>query len=1203
MPRIPEETQNSDATKARISQEARRPPEGCKLLSFKKSRSGASSAKINADSSSSSSSSTFKRSGSSVGSRGIRVLASSSPSSTSSISSSGLLRGKRSSISGKTKAVPKGRILVCVRMRPLNTEERKSQEPIAWKLSKQTVTDVLDESSYRFDYVFGPRAPTLEIYKKLVFSGKTYTTLGNSQSPGLVLHAMSDVFHYIRKTPSRQFLLRVGCIEIHNEQVNDLLGGGTDLRVEWNAKTKEVYIKGLTERFIRSSEDFIRLILKAEMRRKTAATYANERSSRSHTIFRIRIESRPRQLEKNGTRKVRCSLLSLIDLAGSECISQLPNGVKSLERELKHINRSLLGLSRVIMSLSRGKTEHVPYRDSKITRILRPALGGNSKTLFVCTLSPTETDREVQLHNFTIFGYLFLLSCDQRNDAISGYKTLKIRARNSDVSCPAIGPAMCRAVSRNSLRFGSFAQRVTNRISMNERLDEKDLIRKYKGLIVNMKRKIQKFATSIKVSKKTEAENSQLRRRNKDMLEKLEVHKKKQQELERRIDLLRKIITQAQIMQVGEGDDTSSPGTPKSEDRRTLSLSPQSTVTSPKNISAGALGMDEEDIQVVRMDLRTMQSPELGTTATTTTSSSSSIANEDTNSELSFSSSNFTYRDAVEIKSPPRRPSPRAAQAISFASQLVEPRRGQKSDGDVVRRRSSKSSSFSAFKGVVPSLRIQTGESSPRSNQEDDRVSELMKALRVLREENSGLKTVTTEEMSAEKRVQAQRLVALRNGTHLHIQAASAATEVTGNGGGGADGWGEVEAVRMWLADNKIQWTVTRASSSAAAAAGKSDQKGEGINNAACGENSNSNEESKRFCKLSDVRKLIIPGKDKEGTEKEGEVAEDAPSHTFILATKNDLKIKVIAPTSEIYHLWVLGIPPLLTAFVVQRWKLTLYRTCKNTLFSKEINVWPQACRHSSLSSGPQIHEGTNDWSSCGFIIENRKVPDGTSWIDVSTNTWNKVSLFRRLKSITDDLLDDELPTVLATTEALKKELKKHHKVMKSCAFNEFEEEWSNDSLRAVHLKNLGHLPSSSITGIKLKLPSVATSWMRAICGVGNLGKFMFSRGQCTEKDATCDACGILKDMDHLLQCPTHSREQIRLRNQMSAIMNRNDDTNRLTKAEKDSRTAARSARQHRSHEDAFKCMKHVVAETNRCNIGAVAAALHSYIRMTLEKI
>eukprot|EP00466_Bigelowiella_natans_P011743 jgi/Bigna1/79389/fgenesh1_pg.62_\ len=175
--------------------------------------------------------------------------------------------------------------------------------------------------------------------------------------------------------------------------------------------------------------------------------------------------------------------------------------------------------------------------------------------------------------------------------------------------------------------------------------------------------------------------------------------------------------------------------------------------------------------------------------------------------------------------------------------------------------------------------------------------------------------------------------------------------------------------------------------------------------------------------------------------------------------------------------------------------------------------------------------------------------------------------------------------------------------VMKSCAFNEFEEEWSNDSLRAVHLKNLGFLPSSSITGIKLKLPSVATSWMRAICGVGNLGKFMLSRGQCTEEDATCDACGILKDMDHLLQCPTHGREQIRLRNQMRAIMNRNDDTNRLTKAEIESRTAARSARQHRSHEDAFKCMKHIVAETNRCNISAVAAALHSYIRMTIEKI
>ena len=74
-----------------------------------------------------------------------------------------------------------------------------------------------------------------------------------------------------------------------------------------------------------------------------------------------------------------------------------------------------------------------------------------------------------------------------------------------------------------------------------------------------------------------------------------------------------------------------------------------------------------------------------------------------------------------------------------------------------------------------------------------------------------------------------------------------------------------------------------------------------------------------------------------------------------------------------------------------------------------------------------------------------------------------------------------------------------------------FEEEWSNDLTRAIQLKNLGFLPSSQITGIRLKLPSIAITWMRAICGVGNLGKFMLSRGQCEEADATCNIYGVVK--------------------------------------------------------------------------------------------
>ena len=142
--------------------------------------------------------------------------------------------------------------------------------------------------------------------------------------------------------------------------------------------------------------------------------------------------------------------------------------------------------------------------------------------------------------------------------------------------------------------------------------------------------------------------------------------------------------------------------------------------------------------------------------------------------------------------------------------------------------------------------------------------------------------------------------------------------------------------------------------------------------------------------------------------------------------------------------------------------------------------------------NGHEICEEIHNWSSFGFHIE-----------DQFQKRWNKVSLFRRLSSISNDLLDDEPPTILTTRAALKKDLKKHHKMIKSSAFSAFEEEWSNDLTRAIQLKNLGFLPSSQITGTRLKLPSIAITWMRAICGVGNLGKFMLSRGQCEEADAT----------------------------------------------------------------------------------------------------
>lgn len=170
--------------------------------------------------------------------------------------------------------------------------------------------------------------------------------------------------------------------------------------------------------------EFIALLLRGEENRKIASTDANLRSSRSHTMFRIHIESRaraptaaptpystgaaataptasPTAATAAASRKIRSSLLTFMDLAGSECISQL-GGSLERQKECRFINKSLLGLSRVIVKLSEnggaaahgGDLSHVPFRDSKVTRILKPALGGNSHTLFICCISPVLSCRE-----------------------------------------------------------------------------------------------------------------------------------------------------------------------------------------------------------------------------------------------------------------------------------------------------------------------------------------------------------------------------------------------------------------------------------------------------------------------------------------------------------------------------------------------------------------------------------------------------------------------------------------------------------------------------------------------------------------------------------------------------------------------------------------------------------------------------------------
>ncbi|KAF9968438.1 hypothetical protein BGZ70_003834 [Mortierella alpina] len=236
-------------------------------------------------------------------------------------------------------------------------------------------------------------------------SGKTYS--GTEKQPGITPRAVEDVFKYIRENSEREFLLRVSYLEIYNESIRDLLSPeAIDLRIHEDRK-RGVYVSPLKEEIVTTPSQVLRILQRGDYQRHTSTTDYNAHSSRSHSIFQIVIESRERaptapqspegrkpSLGLKAPAAVRVSQLNLIDLAGSEKAST------DMERrkEGAFINKSLLTLGTVISKLTDVRGSHIPYRDSKLTRILQSSLSGNARVSVICTISPSFLNVE-ESHN------------------------------------------------------------------------------------------------------------------------------------------------------------------------------------------------------------------------------------------------------------------------------------------------------------------------------------------------------------------------------------------------------------------------------------------------------------------------------------------------------------------------------------------------------------------------------------------------------------------------------------------------------------------------------------------------------------------------------------------------------------------------------------------------------------------------------------
>ncbi|KAK3587814.1 hypothetical protein CHS0354_019680 [Potamilus streckersoni] len=320
-------------------------------------------------------------------------------------------------------------IKVICRVRPLNDAEEKAgskfilkfptddsigigQGPESRREGKLFVFDKVLKPTVTQEYVYDVAAKpivgdVLSGFNGTIFaygqtsSGKTHTmegVLGDPTMQGIIPRIVQDIFNYIYGMDENlEFHIKVSYFEIYMDKIRDLLDvTKTNLSVHED-KNRVPYVKGATERFVSSPEEVMETIDEGKANRHVAVTNMNEHSSRSHSVFLINVKQ-----ENVETQKKLSGKLYLVDLAGSEKVSKT-GAEGSVLDEAKNINKSLSALGNVISALADGNKSHVPYRDSKLTRILQESLGGNARTTMVICCSPASYN-ESETKSTLLFG-------------------------------------------------------------------------------------------------------------------------------------------------------------------------------------------------------------------------------------------------------------------------------------------------------------------------------------------------------------------------------------------------------------------------------------------------------------------------------------------------------------------------------------------------------------------------------------------------------------------------------------------------------------------------------------------------------------------------------------------------------------------------------------------------------------------------------
>ncbi|KAJ7774850.1 P-loop containing nucleoside triphosphate hydrolase protein [Mycena metata] len=405
--------------------------------------------------------------------------------------------------------------------------------------------------TYPFDLVFGPEADQALIYHEVVSpmldevvmgynctlfaygqtgTGKTYTMqgdltptpLGNpSANAGMIPRVLFRLFHHLESTAS-DFSVKISYVELYNEELRDLLatelsaptgstqpmGMGKDnsapkapegLKIFDDASKHGVFIQGLEEIAVKDSADALALLTKGSERRQVAATKFNDHSSRSHSVFSITVHIK--EAGHVGDDLLKIGKLNLVDLAGSENVGR--SGAENKRaREAGMINQSLLTLGRVINALV-DKAQHVPYRESKLTRLLQDSLGGRTKTCIIATVSPARSNMEETL---STLDYAMRAKSIRNKPELNQRMTRNSLLKEYVVEIERLKADVLAAREKNGIFF---SEETWQQLSAEQEMRQTELeeAKKQVGIVEGQMRTVrEEFEQSIALLKKREGE-------------------------------------------------------------------------------------------------------------------------------------------------------------------------------------------------------------------------------------------------------------------------------------------------------------------------------------------------------------------------------------------------------------------------------------------------------------------------------------------------------------------------------------------------------------------------------------------------------------------------------------------------------------------------------------------------------------------------